>query len=91
MIGTYRHRVTFQDPAGPIDPPTWDCAIQPAPAQVLDGLAAFFVRGRYHPGIRLETKIVHEGRLLQVQSITDLDERHIDLVILAVEVVARGR
>jgi hypothetical protein len=89
-IGAFRHSVTFDDPAGPLDPPVWYCAVEPA-ATVTDGQAAFFVRGRYHPGIRLETRIVFEGRTLQVQSLTDLNERHTDLELLCVEVVARGR
>jgi hypothetical protein len=89
--GLLRHRVTFDDPAGPIDPPEWYCAIQSAATQVVDGQTAYFVRGRYHPGIRLETRLVFEGRTFQVQSVTDLDERHVDLQLLCVEVVARGR
>jgi len=91
-IGAYRHHVTLEHPAGPLDPPEWDCAIQSAANQVTDGLAAFFVRGRYHPGIVLETRILFEGRKLQVlQSVQDVDERHVDLVLLCVEAVARGR
>jgi hypothetical protein len=90
-IGASRHRVTLEHPAVVLDPVDWDCAIQSAAGQVVDGLAAFFVRGRYHPGITLETRIIFEGRTLQVQSITDIDERHTDLVLMCVEVVARGR
>jgi Phage head-tail joining protein len=89
-IGAYRHQVTFDDPGGPLDPPVWDCALEPA-STVADGQLALFVRGRYHPGIRLETQIIFEGRTLQVQSISDRDERHIELQLLCVEVVARGR
>jgi hypothetical protein len=89
-IGAYRHRVTFQQPAGVLDPPDWDCALQSAATQVVDGLSAFFVRGRYHPGITLETQILFEGRTFQVQSITDLDERHAELQLFCVEVVGRG-
>jgi Concanavalin A-like lectin/glucanases superfamily/Phage head-tail joining protein len=70
---------------------TWYCALQPAGAQVADGLAAFLVRGRYHPGITLETQILFEGRTFQVQGITDVDERHVELQLTCVEVVARGR
>ena len=90
-IGAYRHRVTVDDPAGPVDPASWDCAIASAATQVVDGQAAFFVRGRYHPGIRLETRLVFEGRTFQVQSVTDLEERHLELQLVCVEVVARGR
>jgi hypothetical protein len=92
-IGMYRHQVTLTDldPAKVIIPATWDCAISAAAGQVVDGLAAFFIRGRYHPGITLETQVTFEGRTLQVQSITDVDERHLELVLLCVEVVGRGR
>ena len=92
-IGTYRHLVTLQDldPAKVVEPPTWPCAIQSAAAQVVDGLTPFVIRGRYHPGITLETQIHFEGRTFQVQAITDLDERHVELLLMCVEVVARGR
>jgi len=89
-IGMYRHRVTFQQPTGVLDPPTWDCSLQSVATQVVEGLAAFFVRGRFHPGITLETQILFEGRTFQVQSITDIEERHVELQLLCVEVVARG-
>jgi hypothetical protein len=92
-IGAYRHVVTLADldPAVVLDPLTWHCSVQSAAGQVVDGLAAFFVRGRFHPGITLETQMVFEGRTFQVQSITDVDERHQELVLMCVEVVARGR
>jgi len=89
-IGQYRHLVTLEHPAVATDPPTWYCSMQSGAAQVMDGLAAFFVRGRYHPGITLETQIVFEGRTFQVQSVTDLDERHTELQLMCVEVVGRG-
>ena len=89
-IGAYRHLVTLEHPAVVLDPPTWYCALQPAGAQVAEGLAAFFIRGRFHPGIGLETQIVFEGRTLQVQSVSDLDERHVEIQLTAVEVVGRG-
>ena len=92
-IGLYRHRVTLTDlnPAQAIVPAAWDCQIQSAAGQVVDGMAAFFLRGRYHPGITLETQVHFEGRVLTVQSVTDVDERHVELLLTCVEVVARGR
>jgi len=87
--GEYRHRVALQSPAGPPVPSVWFCALQSVGASVVDGQAAFIVRGRYHPGITLETQIVHEGRVLQVQAVNNLDERDRELVLSAVEV--RGR
>jgi Phage head-tail joining protein len=92
-IGAYRHLVTLTDlnPALVLVPSTWHCQIQSAATQVVDGVTAFYVRGRYHPGITLETQLVFEGRTFQVQSVTDVDERHIELVLMCVEVVGRGR
>ena len=90
-LGAYRHVVTLEHPAVAIEPPTWYCAIQSAASQVVDGQTAFFVRGRFHPGIVLETRLVFEGRKFQVQSVTDIGERHQELQLLCVEVVARGR
>ena len=89
-IGAYRHLVTLEDPNGPMDPPVWDCSIQSSGLQVVDGLAAFVVRGRFHPAITIETQINFEGRTFQVQSVTDVDEKHVELVLNCVEVVGRG-
>lgn len=93
-IGSYRHVVTFEHPAVTIAPATWHCSIQATSTQVIDGLSAFFFRGRFHAGIDLETRIILESqagrRVFQVQAVTDLEERQIDLQVLAVEVVGRG-
>jgi hypothetical protein len=88
-IGAYRHLVTLAHPAVTLDPPTWYCQVLPSSTAALDGLAAFFIRGRYHPGINLETQVIFEGRTLQVQSVSDLDERHVEIQLTAVEVVGR--
>jgi len=88
-IGHYRHHVTLRDPDELPIPDPWWCDVQPMGSQVIDGQAAFMLRGRYHPGITLETQIDLEGRTLQVQAITDVDERHVSMVVSAVEV--RGR
>jgi len=90
-IGAYRHLVTLRHPATAIVPPTWYCSIQSAAAQVVDGVTAFFVRGRYHGGLTLDTQIDFEGRTLQVQAIADVDETHREVICTCVEVVARGR
>jgi len=90
-IGAYRHHVTLSHPTAVITAPGWWCAIQNSGANVGDGESAYILRGRYHGGIQLETRIAFEGRTLQVMSVNDLDERHTELVVQAVEVVARGR
>ena len=93
-IGSARHVVTFEHPVVTVSPPTWHCSIQSTATQVVDGLTAFFFRGRYHAGIDLETRIILDGpvrrRVFQVQAVTDIDERQIDLQVMAVEVVGRG-
>lgn len=86
-IGAYRHRVTFEQA---IEPPEWFCSLQSPATQVVDGLAPFVIRGRFHPGITLETRILFEGRTFQVQAMTDVDERHVELLLMCAEVVARG-
>ena len=90
-IGAYRHRVTLAHPTVVPDPLEWDCAIQSAAGQVVDGLAAFFLRGRYHPDITIETQVTFEGRKFQVQSVSDVDERHVEILLMCVEVVGRGQ
>lgn len=93
-IGAYRHVVTLEHPAVTLDPATWHCAIQSAALQVVDGVASYFIRGRFHPAINLETVIVmpdaHGPRRFQVQSVQNVDERGQELVLLCAEVVGRG-
>lgn len=82
----------------PLDPAEWFCSIQAAAPQVIERLTAgpiqatatHLVRGRYHPGMTTETRILFEGRTLQVQSVTDIEERHIELVIICAEVIGNG-
>ena len=91
-IGAYRHLVTLEHPA--VRARSADVVLRDPVGgrrRSIDGLAAFFVRGRFHPGITLETRVIFEGRTLQVQSVTDLDERHVELRLMCVEVVGRGR
>ena len=93
-IGSYRHLVTFEHPTVTLSPASWYCSVQATSTNVIDGLAAFWFRGRYHPMIDPETRIVLERggvrRVFQVNAVTDLEERQTDLQVLAVEVVGRG-
>lgn len=72
------------------EPDVWDCSVSSVATQVVDGLTGFYVRGRFHPGITLETQILFEERTFQVQAITDVDERHVELQLFCVEVVGRA-
>jgi hypothetical protein len=88
-IGSNRHTVTLEDAAGaPLDPATWDCAIQ-SMGMVVEGVTGHTLRGRYHPGINLETRARLGAQLFQVQNVTDIDLRHVELAVLVAEVVGR--
>lgn len=93
-IGAYRHVVTLEHPAVTLDPEVWHCSMQSAADQVVEGLASFYVRGRYHPAINLETVIRLDTdagpRRFQVQSVRNTDERGKELVLFCHEVVGRG-
>jgi SPP1 family predicted phage head-tail adaptor len=87
----------FTEEWTPLDPPTWYCAIQPAAARDMERLvaagvvqttAAHLLAGEYHPGITTETRLTFEGRSFRVQSVRDLDERHVALELVCTEAVA---
>ena len=108
-IGSQRHLVTLENPSDPVpdgdggftegwaplDPPDWDCSIQPATARDLERLvggtvqatATHLVRGRYHPQITIETRMTFKGRQLLVQNVTNVDERDIDLILVCAETI----
>jgi head-tail adaptor len=78
----------------PLDPATWYCRITPAgtrdmerlvSAGVVQTTAAHLVAGDFHPGITTETRLSFEGRLFQVQSVRDIDERHVALELVCTE------
>jgi metal-dependent hydrolase (beta-lactamase superfamily II) len=81
MIGQYRHRVTLFGPDAdtPLDPPDWDCAVNESTGQTL-------ITGRYHPGITTATRLHHKGRIYQVDTIANRDDRDVELVLTCREV-----
>ena len=109
-VGQYRHLVTLENPGNPVpdgdggyteawtplDPASWDCAIQAATARALENLAAgtviaqasHIVTGRYHPGITIETRLTFNGRRMNVIYVANRDERGIDTVLLCSEVLS---
>jgi len=109
-IGQARHVVTLENPGtpvpdgdggytegwAPLDPASWDCAIQAANARALESLAAgtviaqasHIVTGRYHPGITIETRLTFNGRRMNVIYVANRDERGIDSVLLCSEVIS---
>jgi head-tail adaptor len=79
----------------PLDPATWHCAIEPADQRTLEQLGAgailaqatALVRGRYHPGITTQARILHEGRTLNVIKVTHQDWLD-ETALVCAEVVA---
>lgn len=78
----------------PVDsPPTW-AKIEPLQGdEQLQAMQTGMVRPhrftiRYRAGLTGATRIVYEGRVFDVRSVVDTDERHEELVILADEVLA---
>lgn len=82
----------------PLVPAEWFCSIQSAAAQVVERLTAgtmqatatHLLRGDFHPGITTESRVMFEGRTLQVQSVTDVEERHVEVILICAEVVGGG-
>lgn len=76
-------------------PATWHVSIDPATTRDLERVAAgtvlstasHIVRGRYHPGVTLATRMVFGGRTFSITGKANLEERGIDMELVAVEVV----
>jgi SPP1 family predicted phage head-tail adaptor len=47
-------------------------------------------RIRYRPGIMSDMRVVYSGRVFNIQSVIDVEERHREIQIMAQEVVAGG-
>jgi SPP1 family predicted phage head-tail adaptor len=88
----------YTETFAPLDPPTWDCSIQAATlrdlerqiAGTIQASATHLVRGRYHPGITTETRILFEGRQLAVQSVQNVEERDLETVLVCGEIKTDG-
>lgn len=76
--------------------PAADARISPATAHSLERVAAgtvissatHIVTVPYRAGISTKTRILVDGRVLNVTSVQDPDERHVELVLVCEEVVA---
>ena len=82
--GALRHRVSLDRPDGaggfiPLDPSTWDCA------HTVESATQSTLIGRFHPGITTETHVHFLGRVLQVVSIVNRDERNQELILSCTE------
>lgn len=79
----------------PLDPAVWWCSIRAATALDMQRIVAgapqttatHLVRGHYHPGITVDTTITRaDGRIYQVQSVQNDDERDIALTLVCAEI-----
>lgn len=76
-------------------PPAADSRIEPATAQSLERVAAgtvistatHVVTVPYRAGISTQTRILVDGRTLNITSVQDPDDRHVELVLVCEEVV----
>jgi hypothetical protein len=108
--GGRRHLVTLTGPTGtvpdgdggwtqglgPLDPPTWYCAINPASVRELEYVtsgapvtrASHILEGDFHPGITTATQIGFNGRTFYVNGVINPGERNVDTVAFCEEQVA---
>lgn len=77
-------------------PPALSMEIKPATAVDLEHVAAgtvlskntYIVKGPYHPQVTTQTRILFNGRSFSVTGVADPEERHVELILVCVEVVA---
>lgn len=88
----------FTSGYAPADPPVVDCSIQAATVRDMERVTAgtvlttatHLIRCRFHKGITTATRLTFKGRTFEVQSVQNVDERDIALVLICAEVVAPG-
>ena len=79
----------------PLDPPTWHVSITPATVRDLERVqagtvastATHLVRGRHHPQITTETRLLFNGRRLNVIFVGNPEERDLFTDCVCVEQV----
>lgn len=79
----------------PADPPIVDASIQAAATRDLERVtggtvlatATHLIRCRFHPGISVKTRLGFKGRSFEVQSVQNVDQRDIALILICAEVV----
>ena len=78
-----------------LTPATWDCSIEPATARDLERVAAGTViatathvlKGRFHAGITVATRVLVGGRQFSGTGVANPEERNLETIATAVEVV----
>jgi head-tail adaptor len=79
-----------------LTPSSWYVSIEPATARDLERVAAgtvistasHIVKGRFHPGVTTKTRMAFGGRTFSITGKANVEERSIDMELIAVEVVA---
>lgn len=80
----------------PATPPVIDASIQSATARDLERVTAgtvmatatHLIRCRFHPEITTASRLTFKGRTFEVQSVQNVDERDIALVLICAEVLS---
>jgi SPP1 family predicted phage head-tail adaptor len=78
------------------EPPSVDAEILEANHAALERIvsntvastASHIVSMPYHPQVTTQTRIIYNGRRFSVTGVDDVEQRHVDLVLPCVEVVA---
>lgn len=78
-----------------VEPPLWYVSIQPASAHDLERVAAgtilttasHIVKGRYLAGVTTSSRMLFKGRTFAITGIRNIDERSIDMEMVAVEML----
>lgn len=87
----------YTEPPVPLTPATWHCSIQAATARDLarvgggqvSSTATHILRGRYHAQLTEAARIHFGDRTFDVESVHDVDERRIELDVVARERLVR--
>ena len=80
----------------PTVPPTWYVSINPATARDLENVTAgtvistatHIVRGRFHPEITTETRMLFQGRTFHVTNVSNIEERGDEMQLICEERVS---
>lgn len=79
-----------------LTPPALSMEIKPATARDLEHVTAgtviaqatHLVTGPFHAGVTTKTRVLFNGREFHVVGVADPEERHVELVLVCVEIVA---
>jgi SPP1 family predicted phage head-tail adaptor len=79
----------------PADPPIVEASIEAASVRALEretagtvaATATHLIRTRYHKGITTLSRLTFEGRIFEVQTVINVDERDVALLLVCAEAV----